>query len=178
MQISSLQLNWATAHNLANEFENALSTAQTALTALTKFGSVPPFQQAIAKQIIGEAYLGLGQLDQAAESVKEVIEIEEISMLAEAYRTFGEILHRKGNRKDAIRFIKMALEIARQSEERFLEAYAWRALAVCYNDCYDDGQPNEANAAEANAAFTQAIELFKAIALPNEVEKTERLWQR
>lgn len=57
--------------------------------------------------------------------------------------------------------------MAQQNQDKYLEAYGWRAL----------GQVHQAaeNPHDAAQAFEQAVTLFEAIGVKSEVEKTLRI---
>jgi tetratricopeptide (TPR) repeat protein len=169
VQLASLQINWAVAYNLAGEYDQALAVAQKGLRQLEVLGDVPGYQRALFRQAMAEAQLGLGDLNAATESIEEVVASEEISVMADAYCTMGEILHQRGELREAVRFLRSAIELANENENRFLAAYTWRSLGktLMAQDKYE----------EAQQAWQTAITLFCDIALPNEVEKTQQYLQ-
>ena len=163
VQLASLQINYAVAYNLAGEYEEAIQAAQKAATQLAQFGAVSTYQQLLIAQTLSESHLGLGNLAEATRYVRQIIEAEEVILLPDAYLTFGEILCKQGNFPEAVRFIRMSLDLAVQNEDRYIEGYGWRALGTAYAT---------QDQTQAQAAFAQAITLFQTMKLPNEVEKT------
>jgi tetratricopeptide (TPR) repeat protein len=165
VQLASLQINYAVAYNLAGEYEEAIQAAQQAQSQLTRFGAVSTYQRLLIAQAMSESYLGLDNLPEATHYVRQIIEAEEVVLLPDAYLTFGEILRKEGKFSEAVRFLRMSLDLATQNEDRYIAGYGWRALGSAYAG-FDPTQ--------AQAAFQQAIMLFQAMNLPNEVEKTVR----
>lgn len=166
VQQISLQINWMLAHNLMGTYANAISTALDTQKRLAQLGTIPPRQQALLALGLAEAHLGLNELDNASNYVREVIEIEEITALPDAYLTYGTILRRQGHTASALKFVRDALNLAIENEELFLQGYIWREMGIIYSEID--------NPAEAENAFTNAIELFENMGLQNEVEKTQK----
>lgn len=165
VQLASLQINYAVAHNLAGEYEAAIGAAQQAQDQLTRFGAASTYQRLLIAQALSESHLGLENLAEATHYVRQIIEAEEVVLLPDAYLTFGEILCKEGKFTEAVRFLRMSLDLATQNEDRYIAGYGWRALGSAYSG-FDPPQ--------SQAAFQEAISLFQAINLPNEVAKTLR----
>ena len=129
--------------------------------------ALPTWPQALIAQNYAEAYLGLDQLALAEESARQAIAFEEEGVLADAYRTFGEIMHQQGKLDLAEEFIRNSIDLLEQSAEpdQYLLGYAWRALARLYT--------TQAETSKAKKAQAHAITLFREINLPNEVSRTE-----
>lgn len=98
--------------------------------------------------------------------VKRAIALEEDGVLADAYRTYGEIMHGQGNFAAAEEFMMNSVAILEQHEEpdQYLLGYGWRALAKLYS-----AQNMVVKARQAKAT---AIEYFDSINLQYEADRT------
>lgn len=93
-----------------------------------------------------------------------------MSILPDAYRTYGEILTRQEDWAQAEKHLRQSVALAQKNEDRLLLAYAWRALGALY---LVQGKWDA-----VRSASNTAITLFESLHLPNEVARTRRLFGR
>ncbi|MEM7532853.1 MAG: tetratricopeptide repeat protein [Chloroflexota bacterium] len=157
------QLNLATVFNLAGRPLEAIEVAIEVLNLQT-IQQTNALMNVMALQILAEAYLGSGDLDEAEKFAGQVIHHEDSALNYEALRTLGTIRLRQGDAQEAESHIVSSLE---QIQEPFGEAYSQRALAEVY-------QAQE-RVEEAVAAFDKAIRIFTELGLDKEIEKTKSM---
>ena len=137
---------------------------------------LPPWQHALIEQAWAEAYLGLGELDLAEQAVAKAVAAEELDILADSYRTLGEVQRERGNLADAENSIRLALQTIQEaypSGDLYLEAYARRALG--------DVLVAQGREGEAEKESSAAVSLFHALNLSFEASRTEKrggCWSR
>lgn len=163
--LASLQINWAVVHNLAGEFHDALAAAKIAHLRLSRFGNIPPRQEALIWQAMAEAHLGLGNLNEAAEYVQQVIDLEEIDLFTDAYCTFGQIQAQRGQWEEAIEMVNLSIRMATQNQDSYYIGYGWRILG--------DILVAAARIDEARIAYQEAIDQFESINLASDCTKIE-----
>ncbi|MCB0060944.1 MAG: tetratricopeptide repeat protein [Caldilineaceae bacterium] len=169
-EIDGMQINRAFLCNLTGAHAEAVTTLQQFLAEKTQAQvTLSPLMTALLRQNLAEAYLGLGELENAETAVQQSIDQEEIHVLPDALRTHGEIKLQQGYPEQAERLIQQALELINQMEtpDHYLAGYAWRALAQVYLAWGNDEK--------VRLAQQKAVDCFTAINLPNEIERTERL---
>lgn len=164
------RITLAVAHNQAGDHVQALTALATAEELFALCGESQPWQQALIAQAQAEAYLGLGALTAAEVAVHTAIATEEISVLPDAYRVYGELCLQRGDPEQAEQGLRQSLTLAQRHEDQLLTAYAWRSLAHFYQ--------RQARPAELQTAFAAAVELFVALNLPHEVTRTKQLFDK
>lgn len=152
----------AVAQNQAGDHAQALQLLQSA-SKLCKESKSAAWMQSLIAHGRAEAFLGLGQLEKAETEVQEAIDNEELDILPDAYRVYGEIFVERNEYDHAHQAFHHALEMAQQSDDAHLCGYIWRGLSRLYE------QKGETKAAQQ--ARKEAIEIFNVINLPNEVKK-------
>lgn len=165
--LAGCRITLAVAHNQAGDHIQALHVLGEAEEVLHLYGEILPWQVALITQARSEAYLGLGQWAEAEVWVKSAIATEEISVLPDAYRVYGELCLHRGDAEQAEVFLRQSLTLAQRNEDRLLTAYAWRSLAQLYQE--------QARSAETMAAYLAAVDLFEALNLPHEIMRTTKL---
>lgn len=170
MSLIGSLINHAFLQNSMGNYQSTidlLSEAEEMANSLPEV--LPTWPQALIAQNYAEAYLGLGELDQAEDAVRKAIDFEEEGVLSDAYRTFGEIMHQRGKWERAEEFIRNSITMLETSDEpdQFLLGYAWRALGKLYDAT--------GKAEQASEALVTAVELFREINLEHEVMRTEAL---
>lgn len=161
--IASSNINFALSYNLAGDFTKSIDYWQKCERQFKEFGlDMPSFQQALVQQGLAEAYLGLNQLETAINHVQESMANEEIAILPDSHRTYGEILLKQGNTAEAKTWIQSSIDLLMEQErpDAHLLGYAWRAIAEVYL--------HEENDSMAKEAAQTALELFEQI--PNQFE--------
>ena len=165
--VAGCQINLSFLHNLAGEYQSALTTAQAVNRYLAERGiDAPSRLQTIIDQALAEAYLGLGDLSAATVYAQAVLAREEVGLLPDAYRTLAEIQLRTGHPNRALSLITQAITFAQQNADPYLEAYAWRVAAQIHAERQDQQT--------ARQARLTAHTLFTRLNLPNEVAKTQQ----
>lgn len=170
VQLASLQINWALAHNLAGEYHQALAAAQLARLRLARFGPIPPRQQALILQALAEANFGLENLNEAAMYAQQVVELEEYELLVDAYCLFGQIQARRLQWDEAIELVQLAIRMATTNQDGYYIGYGWRVLGQIYLEAE---RPTE-----AKEALNNALTHFAELNLPHEIAKIHQLLQK
>ena len=164
------QINLALIYNLSNEHREAL----TVLKQLPEF--VEEKQIQLTDRITGhinyhsaEAYLGMGDLNHAEESIMYAIAVEDDKLMPDCQRVMGEIKLLQGDLSAAENWIRQSIQFLHSFESLnlYLCAYSERVLARVLTKA---GRWDEANMVKS-----AAIEHFQEIDLPHEVEKTQLL---
>ncbi len=161
------RITLAVAHNQAGEPTAALTVLHAAEELLALRSEILPWQGALIAQARAEAYLALGEWTQAEAQVQAAIAAEEISVLPDAYRVYGELCLQRGELAQAEQWLRHSLTFAENNEDRLLTAYAWRALAHLYY--------RQARLTDLATAKQAALDLFAALNLPHESERTNQL---
>ena len=168
--MAGCRITMAVAHNLAGEHQYALTCLDDADDKLNMVDKIVPWQTALIAQARAEAWLGLGDLAAATTHVVSAIDADVMSILPDAYRTYGEILTRQEDWAQAEKHLRQSVALAQKNEDRLLLAYAWRALGALY---LVQGKWDA-----VRSASNTAITLFESLHLPNEVARTRRLFGR
>ncbi|MCB0158702.1 MAG: tetratricopeptide repeat protein, partial [Caldilineaceae bacterium] len=168
--MAGCRITMAVAHNLAGAHKHALACLDDADEKLRAVDKTAPWQAALIAQARAEALLGLGELTTATTHVLSAIHAADMSILPDAYRTYGEILTRQEDWAQAEKYLRQSVALAQKNEDRLLLAYAWRALGGLYlvQSRWD----------AVRSASNTAITLFESLQLPNEVERTRRMFGR
>ncbi|MEM7535491.1 MAG: tetratricopeptide repeat protein, partial [Chloroflexota bacterium] len=96
-----------------------------------------------------------------------VIHEKDTSVFPDGLRTMGTALLRQGNPQEAEQYVQQSIEFTQQNQDRYLEAYGWRAMVEVYQV---QGQDED-----ATDAFDQAIAIFEELGLDKEIEKTKMI---
>lgn len=166
MALIGMQIGRGFIANLAGDYAEAAHALKEAQKQAGAQELLTPQLSALIAQGLAEAYLGLRDLDQAEHHVQQAIDLEEMNILPDAYRTHGEILLHRGQFDLAEAMIQQSIAFLEKhaSEDLYLAGYAWRALAqVCRA---------QQKLKSAESARAKAIALFAQINLQNEVDKT------
>lgn len=164
--MAGCRITLAVAHNQAGAHDAALASLQEAEDLLSARTEILPWQGALIAQARAEAYLGLGDWRQAETQVKVAIAAEEISVLPDAYRVYGELCLHQGDYGQAEVWLRQSFKLAQANGDAYLAAHAQRKLGVLYQATGND----EAAAQEVAAA----IRFFAEANLPHEIEQTRR----
>jgi tetratricopeptide (TPR) repeat protein len=125
------------------------------------------YGRAAAAQNLAEAHLALGNLLEAERFARRVIQEEERVAVPNGLWVLGEIKLAQNDLPLARTLIQQSIDLARQNQDKFLEAYAWRTMGcVCIA---------EDNLAEAQTALAEAVRLFEMLDAPQEVARTALL---
>ncbi len=157
----------AVLENYKSNYETALIVADETEKLLSELHDSNPWFQAVLAQARSEANLALGEIYKAKAQVELVIAAEEINVLPDAYRVYGEILLQRGQLDEAEKFVRESIKFAEKNQDLYLKGYAYRILALIYQA--QDKSDSMRKARE------EAIACFEEINLPNEVARTQRL---
>lgn len=163
--LASIKVNQAFLYNLAGQSQAALSAAGEALILFEQLGQA--YGRSVAAQNLAEAHLALGNLSEAERFARRVIQEEERVILPDGLRVLGEIRLAQGNLTEAHALIQQSIDLARQNQDKFLEAYALRALGGV---CAAEDDP-----VAAKTALAEAVRLFEMLDAPQEVARTALL---
>ena len=160
------RITLAVAHNQAGAHRQALAVLKEAEDLLVLRSEPLPWQQALIAQARAEAYLGLGDWPATATHVQAAIAAEEVSILPDAYRVYGELCLSQGDYAQAERWLRQSVELAHTNGDGYLAAYAQRKLGVLYQAMGKDEAATHAVAA--------AMRFFEEANLPHEIERTRQ----
>lgn len=160
------RITLAVAHNQAGAHQQALGVLTAAEDLLRLRSEIRPWQEALIAQARAEAYLGLGDWPATATHVQAAIAAEEVTVLPDAYRVYGELCLQQGNYGQAEQWLRQSVTLAQANDDGYLAAYAQRKLAALYQVLGNDEAASQEGAA--------AIHFFEEANLPHEVERTRR----
>lgn len=166
-----VKTNRAAAYSWSGEHSKAIDLlSELDLQAVDS--SASSWLQALVAQNFAEAYLGLGNIDEAERWVRRAIDFEEGDVLADSYRVLGEILLARGLIDEARQYLNLSMETCQSVGEPdlYLLGYIWRSMAQV--------EMHVQNRKQAEEALETAKELFEQVNLPNEVEKTNQLYEQ
>ena len=146
------QLNLASAYIVAGQHEVASARAQSALEMAQAIQH--SFLLAGLSACAAEAELNLGHSEQAEQLALLSLSQEEEIHRPYALTVLGQVQHSYGQTALAERTLRMAIESAQQTQDKFAEVPAWRALAQTLSD-----------RVAAQQAFDQAQQLLTSLGL-------------
>lgn len=116
---------------------------------------------------MAEAHYGLGQYDLAEQRAQQVLALEEAHSYPYAMYTMGLVKRAQGELGRSAAWLTQCQQMARQNQDPYLEAYAWRALG--------ETQLAQQQPDAARQAITQALNLFTEMGIETEAAKTREL---
>lgn len=119
---------------------------------------------------VAEAYYELGQYGLAEQMARRVLEMEEAHSYPYAMYTMGLVTRAQGRPEQSAAWLEQAGQMARQNDDRYLQAYVWRALG--------DTLAAQDRAEEARHAYAQALGLFEEMGIESEAAKTRPLLEQ
>jgi len=165
---ASVRVNQALACNLSGDPAAALRHAEEALALFEELDQT--YGRAVAAQNMAEAHLALGHLAAAEQAARRVLAEEELSTAPDGLRVLGEVALARGELARAEELVEQSRRVAEQNQDRYLAAYAWRALGRVKQAQRQPGA--------AQAAFAAAVERFAELGLDHEVANTPALGER
>ncbi|MFN8492233.1 MAG: tetratricopeptide repeat protein [Caldilineaceae bacterium] len=159
-KLANATYNLALARRLAKKYRAALLPAEEALHWFIQLDET--YGQAIAYELLAEIHLGLGNLEQAEQYARHVIEEEHTSSRPDGLRTLGEVYIHQGKLGEAEPLLRESLALAQATQDRILEAYALRALSALHNA--------RADLPAAQKSLAQAQQIFRELGLTAEIE--------
>jgi tetratricopeptide (TPR) repeat protein len=158
------RMNLAAAHIVAGEYGKALDEAQRGLRVAQSINHA--YLIAGLSLNAAEAHFYLGQWDEAERQAGQCMNQEESAVQPYAFTVMGMVQRARGQASSSQNTLRTAIANAQQIEDRYAEACAWRELGRTLRVAEQ--------AVEARAAFDEAVALFEAMGLMNEIEKTRR----
>jgi tetratricopeptide (TPR) repeat protein len=160
-KLASIRANQAAFYLLSRQHQAAIAPAQEALEIFERLGE--PWGTSVARLNLAEAYLGVQAWDNAATCAEQLIQ-SEMRAAHYAWWVLGEVWLARHDYPQASDCLHQALQLAQTHQNRFLAGYVYRTQSKL---CHAQGKPQA-----AQNAFEQAIELFEALNLPDEVTRT------
>ncbi|MEZ4664656.1 MAG: tetratricopeptide repeat protein [Caldilineaceae bacterium] len=157
--------NLAACHLLAQQYTASIEQAKQALAFYERAHS--PYWIALNACNLAEAHVELGKLGDAESYALKTIEQEEADTFAYGLWILGRVRRGQANFAEATQLLAQAIQISQENEDRWQVAYCRRTLGEVYADQHDG--------AAAVAELQAALELFQAMQLAAEVEKTAAL---
>ena len=155
----------AVAYIQAGQFAEAIATAEPSLPFFE--GAGMPFWTAVTAANLAEAHYEVGNLDQAQAMAQRVLQTEETHAYPYAQFTLGLVAQAEGRLETAVAHFTESRNQAQTNDDRYMAAYAWRALGSVLLRQGDNAAGQE--------ALQQAAEQFAALGLTTEQTKTEQL---
>lgn len=154
--------NLAAMYLHTGRYERAVVEAEAALGFFERLKQ--PHWVALNAVNAAEAHLCLGELEAAEGMAWRALREEEAGLRSYALYTLAQVARERGQAGEAERYGREAVNAARETEDKWAEAPAWRAL----------GQALRAKGDEAGAleAFDAAIRLYADMRLPHEIQRT------
>lgn len=146
------------------EFAKAIEIATHSLPFFEEAGM--PFWTAVTASTLAEACFEVGELDKAYDYAQMVLKLEEPQSHPYALYTLGLVQRARHQLAEVRHYFSRAQEIAQENGDKYLEAYAWRALGESETDL-----PQE----QKVRALVQALRLFEELGMVQEIEATRRL---
>lgn len=158
----------AAAYFQAGKFKEAIIEAKPAMAFFEAANM--PFWTAVAASTLAEAYYEDGQLKEAEETAHKVLRLEENQTQPYAHYTLGLVARAHQQPEEARQHFQASQQIAQANGDRYLEAYAWRALGETYQA--------QGEMEDGRKALTMALQHFNALDLAQETAATQRLCQQ
>jgi tetratricopeptide (TPR) repeat protein len=145
------------------QFERVIEPSRRALRYFEEIGH-ERWVSSICSNL-AEAYLELGQLDEAMSHAQRVLQLENPHSRPYALYTLGLIHQRQGRAEYAAAAFEDGLRVARRNSDTYIEAFLQRNLGRLHRQ--------EGRAMAAAAALAAALDLFRRMNLAAEVATTE-----
>lgn len=126
-----------------HKFQEALSVAKTAIEL--RPGIIPAYG------ILGDAYLELGQINNAEAAYKKMLELKPS---LDSYSRMSNLMHHMHNYYEAIKYMDLAFESGMKSPVTPKENLAWTQVMI--GSIYLDSE----NFIKAETYFNRALEIF------------------
>lgn len=166
LSVASVRLNQSVACMLSGRPADAIPHALRAKGIFERLQH--SYGVATVYQSLAEAHLALGELSPAIQYAQDAIGCEEETVIPDALRVIGEAQLALGNFLEAQAMIQQAIDAAVANRDRYLEAYAYRAMAKVL------AARNQGD--EAQQMLAQAVAIFEDMQLPDEVERCHTLF--
>lgn len=144
------------------DMAGAIEQGQQALRFFRRIQA--PYWVAVAASGLADTYFELEQHDEAEAAAMEVVAQEEPQSHPYALYTLAGVRRARGRPQEAGRLYRDVIQMGIQNEDRYIEAYGWRALGELL--------VSQQEPAAAGDAFDHAERHFRALQLENEVQQT------
>lgn len=158
----------AVAYIQAGQFAEAIATAEPSLPFFE--GAGMPFWTAVTAANLAEAHYEVGNLAQAQAMAQRVLQTEETHAYPYAQFTLGLVAQAEGKLATAVAHFTESRNQAQTNDDRYMAAYAWRALGSVLLRQGDSEAGRE--------ALQRASDQFAALGLKVEQDKTAQLLTR
>lgn len=149
----------------AGEFDKAIAVAEPTVAYFEAMGLT--FWTAVTASTLAEAYYETGRHDLAVQTAQNVLRLEETQTHPYALYTLGLVAAARGDHALAEQQFAQSRQIATDNGDRFMAAYAWRALG--------EAQLAQNRSAEGKQALQTAVALFTELDLTHEAEAAQKL---
>lgn len=126
-----------------------------------------PYWTAVTGSTLAEAYYETDNLADAAATAHHVLSLAEPHTQPYAYYTLGLVNRAADDAEQAETYFRQCQQLAYENGDRYLQAYAWRALG--------DLLRTQGKQTEGLTAIQTALQQFEAMGLVQEIEMTQRL---
>lgn len=118
---------------------------------------------------MAEAYYEIGEWESATTTAQKVLSLEETHTQPYAYYTLGLVSRASGDVVASESHFRHSQQLAHDNGDRYLEAYAWRAIGdlLLAHDRPGDGR----------AALQIALHQFEKLGMSQETTATQQLLQ-
>jgi tetratricopeptide (TPR) repeat protein len=147
------------------DYVNAMALAKASLRFFEQIRH--PYWVRVAATTLGEACYEAGQLEEAERAVRIVLNQDEPNRHAYALVTLGNIHRQRAQPNEAIAAYQQAITISANTEDSYIEAYAWRGLGEAYLQTGENDL--------GQSALAKAIALFRQLNLPTEIDTTQQV---
>ena len=166
VRTAEVRSNLAMAFVEAGKFQKGIDEANQALSVFEKMNS--SYWCSLNTNNIAEAYFQLGDLEQAETYALQTMGYEETHFFPYGLYTMGSVHRQQGELEKAHQLYRQSVQIAEENEDRFLLAYAQRALGEVH---IDQGNAQD----KATSLLQGALELFQQMDITAEMETTQTI---
>ncbi len=126
-----------------------------------------PYWTAVTASTLAEAYYETGEMAAATATAHKVLRLEETHTQPYATFTLGLVARAAGELAQAAAHFQRSQQHAQQNEDRYMEAYAWRA--------WGEVLLQQGSQEQGRESLEMALRLFTTLGMKQEVEKTHSL---
>lgn len=152
-------------HFQSGQFDKTIEIASLSLPFFE--GARMPFWTAVTAATLAEAYFETGQPDKAEYYAGKVLKLEEPQSHPYALYTLGLVRRAEGRFAEAEGFFGDAQKSAQANDDKYMAAYAWRAMGEVLRE--------QQETARGQQAIGQAFKLFEELGMAQEIEQTRAL---
>lgn len=164
LNLEKMRSNLASIYNQARDYRATLANGAPAYEFFLAVRD--PYYAAATASNLAEACYNLGDMVGAERYANEVLSLDQPFVTPYARFTLGEIEQSRGNLGAAIGHFAASMEDAKQNDDRYMAAYAQRALGEAYSAAGDRRIARE--------HIEGALAVFRQLAIPSEIAIAER----